>query len=113
MGRRKSLLRRPYPVDEVRRHRVELAMRRLGMTNRELAAMSKTRETDLPSLISGRWLSRTAEERVAHVLGQDVEWLFPQRSQEELLRMREEQEEERRQTLRRREENLRRLGVTA
>lgn len=113
MERRGNQIHRPYPVDEVRQSRVRLAMRRLGMSSRELAGLAQLQETHLTNLTSGRWRSRAAEERVAYVLGQDVDWLFPERSQEELLRMRREQEEERLQVQRRREENMRRLGVTA
>lgn len=102
---------RPFPVDEVRQSRVHMAMRRLGMTNRELAGLSQLQTTDLSNLISGKWRSREAEVRVAYILDQDVDYLFPLRTRDELVAMAQAAAEEKAAVERRRAANMARLGV--
>ena len=102
---------RPYPVDEIRQSRVHMAMRRLGMTNRELASLANLQEKNLNNLTSGRWRSREAEVRVAYILDQDVDYLFPMRTRDELVAMAQAAAEEKAAVERRRAANMARLGV--
>lgn len=104
-------IRRPYPVDEIRQTRVHMAMRRLGMTNRELAHLANLQEKNLNNLTSGRWRSREAEVRVAYILDQDVDYLFPLRTRDELVAMAQAAAEEKAAVERRRAANMARLGV--
>lgn len=106
-------LTRPWPVDEIRQSRVHLAMRRLGMNNRELSRLANIPEKNLNHLTSGRWRSREAEVRVAYVLDQDVDYLFPLRTREDLVAMAIAAKEEKEAIAQRRKENFARLGITA
>lgn len=104
-------LSRPWPVDEIRQSRVHSAMRLLGMSNRELAGLSQLQERHLTNLISGRWRSQEAESRVAYILGQDTDYLFPLRTREELVAMAIAAKEEKEAIAQRRRENFARLGL--
>ena len=104
-------LSRPWPVDEVRQSRVHSAMRLLGMTNRELAGLAQIQITNLNNLISGRWRSAEAEAKVAYILGQDVDYLFPYRTREDLVAMAIAANKEKELIAERRKANAIRLGI--
>ena len=104
-------LSRPWPVDEVRQIRVHTAMRQLGMSGRELAALSQITKNNLSDLISGRWRSAEAEAKVAYILGQDEDYLFPYRTREDLVAMAIAANKEKELIAERRKANAIRLGI--
>jgi plasmid maintenance system antidote protein VapI len=81
------------------------------MSNKELAGLSQIQVTHLTNLISGRWRSQEAESRVAYILGQDVDYLFPLRTRDDLVAMAIAANEEKEAIAQRRRENFARLGI--
>jgi hypothetical protein len=81
------------------------------MSNKELAGLSQLQTTDLSNLISGRWRSQEAESRVAYILGQDVDYLFPLRTRDDLVAMAIAAQKEKEAITQRRRENFARLGI--
>ena len=104
-------LSRPWPLDEVRQNRVHSAMRLLGMSTTELSGLIQLERTEVAKLISGRWRSAEAEAKVAYILGQDVDYLFPYRTREDLVAMAVAAAKEKELVAERRKENYRRLGI--
>ena len=84
-------LRRPYPLDSQRKKRVMVELARRGITVSELARRIDYNRGHVSSCISGRLLCRPLEERIASYLALPTEYLFPQRTVEQLRAMQKEE----------------------
>jgi plasmid maintenance system antidote protein VapI len=58
------------------------------MTISDLARIINTQRSHVSETISGRWVSKTIEQRIADYLGKPREYLFPARTGGEIIAMR-------------------------
>jgi len=79
---------RPYPLDRERRRRVMVALAERSLTISDLAREIFISRAIISQVISGRRISPKTEQRIAEFLGKPVEYLFPNRTPEEIGEMR-------------------------
>ena len=80
---------RPYPLDRERRKRVMVALAERDMTCRELARALNLPQSLISMIINGRRISPKTEERIAEYLHRDANDLFPERTADDIARMRQ------------------------
>jgi transcriptional regulator with XRE-family HTH domain len=79
---------RPYPIDRERRKRVICELLERNITISSLAKTLNLRQPYISEVISGRRLSPRTEQRIADFLGKSADYLFPNRTAEEIGDMR-------------------------
>jgi len=79
---------RPYPLDRERRRRVMVALAEKDMVISDLARALGVSRVLVSNIISGRRLSPKTERRIAEYLGKPEDYLFPERTTEEMAQMR-------------------------
>ena len=79
---------RPYPKDRERRRRVMVALAEKDMVISDLARALGVSRVLVSNVISGRRLSPKTERRIAEFLGKSEDYLFPERTVEEMAQMR-------------------------
>ena len=90
-GMRRLRGSRPFPLDPARRDRCMAALRERNMTVTELAEDAGIARESVSRVLHGRILSDSYEERIAAVLGESRERLFPRRTAAEIMRLREQE----------------------
>ena len=85
---------RPFPIDKERQCRCQTVLSQLNMTVTELAQIMGWQKSYMSRLISGREPSVKNETRVANFLGVPVDFLFPQRTPNEIAALREQEARE-------------------
>lgn len=84
----------PFPIDKERQCRCQTVLSQLNMSVTELAQFMGWQKSYMSRLISGRELSVANEARVATFLGVPAEFLFPQRTPQEIAALREQEARE-------------------
>jgi transcriptional regulator with XRE-family HTH domain len=79
---------RPYPLDHERRRRVLVSLAEKTITISALAKKLNLPRSLVSMIISGRRRSEKTEQRIADYLGKPTDYLFPERSPNEIKRMR-------------------------
>ena len=82
---------RPYPVDQERLTRCKVELARRGMTITELACRLSADQGYVSKVISGRDRARKMEIRIAAFFRLPVDYLFPVRTNGDLLHMEAEE----------------------
>ena len=85
---------RPYPIDRERQIRCQTVLSQLNMTITELAFLLGLSKPYISNLVSGRELSVKNEKRIASFLGVPSDFLFPQRTPQEIAALREQEAKE-------------------
>lgn len=85
---------RPFPLDKERQCRCQTVLSQLNMTVTELAQIMGWQKSYVSGLVSGRELSVANEARIANFLGVPVDFLFPQRTPQEIAALREQEARE-------------------
>lgn len=85
---------RPFPIDKERQYRCQTVLSQLNMTITELAQFMGWYKSYTSELISGKRISPVNEKRIATFLGVPAEFLFPQRTPQEIAALREQEAKE-------------------
>jgi plasmid maintenance system antidote protein VapI len=85
---------RPYPRDKEREIRVKTEMLKNGATVSALSLILEIPKSCVSEIISGRRISPMTEQRIADHFGLSVDYLFPKRTNAEIIQMREKEESE-------------------
>ena len=80
---------RPYPIDRERRRRVMIALAEKELTISGLARKLKLSKPLVSIIVSGRRISEKTEQRIAKFLGKPADYLFPERTTEDIKKMRQ------------------------
>ena len=84
-----SIGSRPYPLDRERRKRVMVALAEKEMTSIDLSKKINLPKSLVSMIINGRRLSPKTEKYIADFLGKPVDYLFPDRTNGEIYKMRQ------------------------
>jgi len=85
-----------YPLDRERRRRVMIALAEKELTASALAEVLCISKTLVSLIICGRRRSELTEMFIADYLGKSSDYLFPARTQEEILKMRQAEDAQKR-----------------
>ena len=88
---------KPFPIDRERQIRCQTVLAQLDMTITELSQFMGWQKGYVSKLVSGRELSVANEARIANFLGVPVDFLFPQRTPQEIAALREQEAREKEQ----------------
>ncbi len=97
---------RPFPVDKDRQERCRRVLDDCGMTITELALHLGVSRVYVSNILSGRYLTRDGETRIAQFFGLSRAQLFPPRTAEEIARMRAAEKAEKAALERKKEERM-------